>query len=139
MQINNIILKVITKVLLPFIMLFAFYIQFNGESSPGGGFQAGIILASAFILYTMAFGNQAIYRIMSPFTLKIYLVTGVLIYMGVGTIPIIHNQNFLNYSVLAKNALTGQHLGIMFIELGIGITVFSAILLIFLSLLKGQN
>ncbi|AIL64990.1 putative monovalent cation/H+ antiporter subunit B [Rickettsiales bacterium Ac37b] len=136
MQINNIILKVITKLLLPFIMLLALYIQFNGEFSPGGGFQAGIIFASAFILYTMVFGNQAMYKIISSFTLKIYLVSGILMYIIVGIIPILFNKNFLTYSVLITDKLASEKLGIMLIELGIGITVFSSILLIFLSLIR---
>jgi len=55
----HVILKVISKLLVPFIALFAFYVQFHGDFGPGGGFQAGVILASAVILYALIFGLEA--------------------------------------------------------------------------------
>ncbi len=45
------ILRVVTKLLIPYILLFGFYVQFHGDYGPGGGFQAGVILAAAVILY----------------------------------------------------------------------------------------
>ena len=53
---NNLILKVCTKVLFTPIILFGLYVQFHGDFGPGGGFQAGVIVAAAFILYAMVFG-----------------------------------------------------------------------------------
>ena len=43
------ILRVVVKVLIPFILLFALYVQAHGDYGPGGGFQAGVIFASAII------------------------------------------------------------------------------------------
>ena len=48
--------SLVTKMLVGAIMLFAFYVQFHGDFSPGGGFQAGVIMAVAFILYGIVFG-----------------------------------------------------------------------------------
>ena len=53
---SELILRVAAKVLIPFILLFGLYVQFHGEISPGGGFQAGVICAAAFILYALVFG-----------------------------------------------------------------------------------
>ena len=39
-----------TKLILPFILLFALYVQFHGDYGPGGGFQAGVIAAGMVIL-----------------------------------------------------------------------------------------
>jgi multicomponent Na+:H+ antiporter subunit B len=50
------VLRVITKLLFPYILLFALYVQFHGDFGPGGGFQAGVIFAASFILYSMVFG-----------------------------------------------------------------------------------
>ena len=50
------ILRIVTKILVPFILLFALYVQFHGDYGPGGGFQAGVIFAAAIILYSMLFG-----------------------------------------------------------------------------------
>ena len=48
---HHLILRVVTKLLVGTIILFALYVQFHGDFSPGGGFQAGVIMAVAFILY----------------------------------------------------------------------------------------
>ena len=60
------ILRVITKLLLPLILLFALYVQFHGDFGPGGGFQAGVIFASGIILYALVFGLDAARRVLSP-------------------------------------------------------------------------
>lgn len=44
------ILVCISRFLYPFILLFGFYIILHGDVSPGGGFQGGAIIATAFIL-----------------------------------------------------------------------------------------
>ena len=41
------VLKVMAKLLIPFILLFGFYVQMHGDYGPGGGFQAGVIIAAA--------------------------------------------------------------------------------------------
>ena len=50
---------------------------------------------------------------------------------GVGVAGIVLGGNYLDYSVLADDALTGQHLGITLIEFGVGLTVASAMITIF--------
>ena len=47
---DKLILKVVGRLFIPFILLFAFYVQFHGDYGPGGGFQAGVIFAAAFVL-----------------------------------------------------------------------------------------
>jgi multicomponent Na+:H+ antiporter subunit B len=63
--------------------------------------------------------------------LRIGASLGVLIYGGVGVVSMIMGGNFLNYSVLASTSLAGQHIGIIIIELGVGITVASVMVLLF--------
>ena len=59
----DLILRVGTKLILPFILLFALYVQFHGDYGPGGGFQAGVIAASVVILLAITFGLEAAHRI----------------------------------------------------------------------------
>ena len=54
---DNIILRIIAKLLIPLIILFALYVQFHGDFGAGGGFQAGVIFATAFVLYDLVFGE----------------------------------------------------------------------------------
>ena len=128
---DNLILKVITKWLVPVILLFAFYVQFHGDYSPGGGFQAGVIFTSAFLLYALVYGLDATTRILPDETLRIAACIGVLLYAGVGIASMLKGGNFLDYSVLADESVNGQHIGIILIELGVGITVGSVMLLLF--------
>ena len=78
------VLRVVTKLLVPFILLFALYVQFHGDFGPGGGFQAGVIFASGFVLYGMVFGVAAARRILPVGILRAGIAIGVLIYAGVG-------------------------------------------------------
>lgn len=126
-----VVLRVITKLFFPLILLFALYVQFHGDYGPGGGFQAGVIFATGFILYALAYGLGNVQRIIPYRTLRIMMATGVLIYIGVGIESMLLGGKFLEYSILADDPVTGQHLGIMLIELGVGITVAAVILIIY--------
>lgn len=128
---HNLILRVIAKYLFPVIALFAFYVQFHGDYGPGGGFQAGVILSVAFILYALVFGLDTAEQVLSPDVLRILASTGVLLYAGTGVVTMFFGGNFLDYDLLALNPIEGQHIGIMLIELGIGITVSAIMLMIF--------
>jgi multicomponent Na+:H+ antiporter subunit B len=128
---EQLILRVTTKFIIPFIIMFALYVQTHGEYSPGGGFQAGVILAAAFILYSLIFGLNNAMNIISIATLKVFACFGVLIYSGVGVITMVKGANFLSYNVLGSTAISGQQWGIFTIELGVGLTVFSVMLLLF--------
>lgn len=128
---HHLVLRVIAKFTIPLIILFALYVQFHGDYSPGGGFQAGVIFSSAFILYSLIFGLGNAERIIPPKVLRALASIGLLIYGGTGVVALLRGGEFLNYSVLANEPLAGQHIGIIVIELGVGITVTSVMLLIF--------
>jgi len=128
---NNIILRVVSKSLIPLIIMFALYVQFHGDYGPGGGFQAGVIMSAASILYALVFGLDAAEQVFPPAILRILASLGVLIYAGVGVVTLFLGGNYLDYSVLADTRIAGQHLGILLVELGVGMSVFSVMLIIF--------
>jgi multicomponent Na+:H+ antiporter subunit B len=128
---DDIVLTVIGKLLIPFILLFALYVQFHGDYGPGGGFQAGVLFAAGIILYALTNGTAAAMRLIPPGLLVPLAALGVLIYGGVGVVTMVLGSNFLSYSALAHDAVHGQHLGILLIELGVGMTVAAVMLLIF--------
>lgn len=133
---NDLILRVVTRWLSPIVLLFAFYVQFHGDYSPGGGFQAGVIFSTAILLYSMAYGLEAAMRVVPEIALKVCASLGVLIYAAVGIVSMLMGGNFLNYSVLANDPIAGQHIGIIIIELGVGITVASVMILLFFTFSK---
>jgi len=128
---HNLILRITAKLLIPFIILFALYVQFHGDFGPGGGFQAGVIFSAAFILYTLVYGLETAERIIPLRILQILASLGVLIYAGTGVASLLLGGQFLNYNVLADVPITGQHIGIIVIELGVGITVAAVMIMIF--------
>ena len=125
---NNLLLRIISKLLIPFIALFAFYVQFHGDFGPGGGFQAGVILAAAIILYSLIFGIKKSQTLITIQFLKLSMCFGLIIYCITGFFG---GSNFLDYNTLNSNNIFAQELGIFIVELGVGICVFSVMLLIF--------
>jgi multicomponent Na+:H+ antiporter subunit B len=136
---HNLVLRFITKYLFPVIALFALYVQFHGDYGPGGGFQAGVILSVAFILYAMVFGMETIEQVLPLGVLRILASTGVLIYSGTGVATLLMGGNFLDYDILLQRPIEGQHIGIMVIELGVGITVSAVMLIIFYAFSDRRN
>lgn len=130
---DNPILRIAVKILIPLILLFALYVQFHGDFGPGGGFQAGVIFAAGVIVYGLVFGIDQARRVAPLRWLRGLASAGVLLYGTVGVVNLLLGGNFLEYGVLADDPVHGQHYGILLIELGVGITVASVILVVFLS------
>ena len=137
---HNLILRVIVKYLFPVIALFALYVQFHGEYGPGGGFQAGVIMSVAFIFYALVFGLETTEKVLPPHILRILASAGILIYAGIGVVTMLMGGNFLDYDMLSQRPVQGQRIGIMVIELGVGITVTAVMLMIFYAFVsKGRS
>ncbi len=123
--------RVVTKLLFPFILLFALYVQFHGELGAGGGFQAGVIAAAAVILYGIIFGLSAAHRIAPPWLVEMLVPLGVLIYAGVGVVGLLLGGNYLDYFVLDPDPVHGQERGIFWVEIGVLVTVSSTMIAIY--------
>jgi len=133
-----IILKTIISFIIPYAALYSFYIQINGEVSPGGGFQAGVIFATSLIAFDLIYGIKQLKQTLTTEMLTIGGILGVMIYAGTGVISLIFNDNYLNYSSISSDRIIGQHVGIFMIELGVGLTVASIMCLIY-SLLRDEG
>jgi multicomponent Na+:H+ antiporter subunit B len=128
---NDLILRVVAKLLMPFMLLFALYVQFHGDFGPGGGFQAGVIAAAAIVFYAITFGLAAAQRLVPERVVERLLAAGVLLYAAVGLAGLLLGGNYLDYFVLAADAVHGQHRGIFWVEAGVGVTVFGVMLKLF--------
>lgn len=128
---DYLVLRIITKLLLPFILLFALYVQFHADFGPGGGFQAGVIFAAGFILYALVYGVEAARRILPVGILRAGMAGGILLFAGVGAVTMMLGENFLGYDVLAGTAKLGQHIGILLVEFGVLVTVAAVMLTVF--------
>jgi multicomponent Na+:H+ antiporter subunit B len=119
----DLILRVGTKLVLPFILLFALYVQFHGEYGPGGGFQAGVISAGMVILVAITFGIAAAQRIAPQWLVERMVPAGVLIFAGTGVAGPLFGRNYLDYSVFSADPARGHALGIFLVEAGVLVTV----------------
>jgi multicomponent Na+:H+ antiporter subunit B len=128
---SNAILRVVAKIFIPFILMFGLYVQFHGDFGPGGGFQAGVIFAAGFILHALVYGLDATQKVAKPTVVEALIAIGVLIYAVTGVVGLLKGGNYLDYGVLEHDPVHGQHLGILIVELGVGITVASVMLTIF--------
>ena len=129
---DNLILRVVAKSLFPFILLFGLYVQFHGDFGPGGGFQAGVIFAAGWILYGLVFGLSDMQRALPSRWVEVGAALGVLLYGGVGVYALFNHGVFLDYNVLDHHSTVhGQHRGIFWVELGVGITVTSVMIGLF--------
>ena len=128
---HNLVLRVVAKLLIPFILLFALYVQFHGDFGPGGGFQAGVIIAAAIIFYGLIYGLDAARKAMPDRVVETMVASGVLIYAGVGLAGLFLGGNYLDYFVLDHDPAHGQHRGIFWVEVGVAVTVSGVMLKIF--------
>ncbi|MBK7334008.1 MAG: Na(+)/H(+) antiporter subunit B [Betaproteobacteria bacterium] len=128
---NYLVLRVAAKIVVPFMLLFALYVQFHGDFGPGGGFQAGVILAAAIIFFALIFGLPTTRRLVPDRVVETGIAAGVLVYAGVGFIGLLLGGNYLDYFVLDRDPAHGQHRGIFWVEVGVCLTVSSVMLKIF--------
>ena len=127
----DLVLRVVAKLLIPFILLFGLYVQFHGDFGPGGGFQAGVILAAAVIFYGLIFGLGDARKLVPEPLVEAMMAVGVLVYGGVGVVGLLLGGNYLDYFVLDPDPVHGQHRGIFWVEAGVAVTVAGVMLKIF--------
>ena len=125
------VLRVIAKLLIPFILVFGLYVQFHGDFGPGGGFQAGVIVAAAIIFHALIYGLPTTQRLVPEWVIETLIALGIVIYAGVGVTCMLMGGGFLDYSVLEHDPVHGQHLGIFLVEAGVASTVSGVMLMIF--------
>jgi len=128
---HHLVPRVVGRLLVPFIVLFGLYVQFHGDFGPGGGFQAGALICAGLILYALIEGESAALRVVPRSLLLGLISSGALLFLAVGLAGLLRGGNFLDYSVLLSDPVAGQHLGILLVELGVGLTVTGVLLTIF--------
>ena len=124
---ENVVIRTVSRLSIPFIQLFSLYVIVHGASGAGGGFQGGVVFAASFILMLIAFGLSGIRSRISEKGTLVLAVTGVFIYAGIGLLCIFFSGNYLAYAAI-ESALGIPHLhGLLIdiVEAGIGVTVMA--------------
>lgn len=130
---DSTIVTTFVRGLTPLAQLFALYVLVHGHYSPGGGFQAGVILSATYILIALALGRDVLdRRVNEPLCLAI-AAGGVLLYVTTGLLGMAGGGNFLDYSALPLpvSAVRARYLGILLIETGVAIAVAATMIGLF--------
>lgn len=129
---QSLIVRTVSGALAPFIQLFGLYVIIHGHTSPGGGFQGGVIVGSSFILLSIAHGVDALRRRVRRGAFALCTALGVALYAAIGVVCLLLGANFLDYGVLP--GAEPRSLGMLGIEIGVGLTVAGAMAWIYLEL-----
>lgn len=132
----DLILRVGTKLILPFILLFALYVQFHGDYGPGGGFQAGVIAAGMVFLYAIIFGVKRAKVAVPQEVVEFMVPAGVLLYATTGLVSLLTGNNYLDYTGFAHDFLHAHEWGILIVELGVFITVSGTMIAMFYAFIE---
>ena len=133
----DVIPKHTVRLLVPVIQVFALYVLAHGHSSPGGGFQGGVIMGASFILIALVWDMETALKRFSEKMAIACAGIGILIYAGFGLAPMFFGDEFLNYGVLYKilpatdSPAMARYYGMLGVEVGVMFTVTSVMYLIY--------
>ncbi len=137
---DDLIVKTITRLIVPFIQIYGIFIILHGHISPGGGFSGGAVLGASMILYTLSFGLEKAEKKLSPKTASILESSGILWYILIGLLGIALGGSFLsNKEVGFFMGLPGELLSsgmIPLLAIGIGIKVASTMITLFHTIIE---
>ncbi len=138
---DDIIIRAVARILIPFIQVYALYVIMHGHHSPGGGFQGGVILGASFILFLLTHGLEEAKTRMSEMKAGLFSSFGLLIYSGIGLLCLIMGRNYLDYgglsTLLKVIPAQARSLGILGIEIGVGIAVMAVMFSVFFDISTG--
>jgi multicomponent Na+:H+ antiporter subunit B len=122
---DSVIVKTLSRLLIPLVQLYAVYILFFGQYSPGGGFVAGVMLGASLIFAILVFGPEG-----NPSGLAKKVLQGdglgLIIFAGVGGLCLIGGGEFLNYANLQIPGLepsARRSLGIVLTQIGVALDI----------------
>lgn len=142
MKEEDVIIRTVIRLMVPFIQIFGLYVVFHGGGGPGGGFQGGVILAASLILYVMAFGITAGKQRLSEKMNMIMRSTGLYLYSGAGVLALIFGGKYLDYGVVPLPFHKPEVRAIMIdgiVEVGVAITVMAVMVTIFFEFYPGGS
>lgn len=133
---DSLMLRVVLTPLVAAMQLFAVYVLMHGHYSPGGGFQAGILLGASMILPRLAIGQPPGRLALTPGGAVVLTAIGLLVFTLIGLAPMLTGHPMLDYGVLplAESARYRRSMGILLIEVGVTMAVAGAMLSIFFTL-----
>ena len=133
---DSLIVQVVSRLLVPILQLYAAYVLFHGQVSPGGGFVGGVAFGATLILVLLVFGNGG-GQLFIPRMASYGEGLGLILFAAVGGLCLIGVGEYLNYATLPVWGLDApwrRSLGILLTMVGVAVDVAVVGVSIFLSL-----
>lgn len=131
---ENTIVDGVSRLMVPFIQIFALYVITHGHYGPGGGFEGGVVLAAGVMLLRLTLGEEYEHHRFPPQLAVALGTVGILIFAVTGLIPLATGGEFLDYAHLPIPGLHGPELratGTLIVEMGIGLAVGGSLVTLF--------
>jgi multicomponent Na+:H+ antiporter subunit B len=133
------LVDIISRKLVPYILLFGFYLISYGHLSPGGGFQGGVVLASGVTLLCLSRGVESALRTFPIARMSLAESFAFLAILAIGIVGLFLGRHFLgNFLPLGKAGQVPSAGFIFFLNLLIGLKVGVGISLILFALLREE-
>jgi multicomponent Na+:H+ antiporter subunit B len=135
--VESTIIMTTVRVVVPFVFTFGLFVMFHGAESAGGGFQGGVIVASAVLLLAFAFGIEPTRAWLEGPLAQIAIASGGGTFALIGLGALVSGGSFLEYPAYGFGT-DGVKYGIELVELGIGAVVSGVLVSLFFSLSQGD-
>lgn len=136
------VVRVVSVLIAPPMMMFGLYVVAHGHYGPGGGFVGGIIVGVAIILLRFTIPREISLRYFPPAAARIAAAAGVLIYLLAGFAALVVGAEFLDYEAVAAFGGTApdrRYIGILVVEIGVGLAVTGVMVSLFDSLASAES
>jgi multicomponent Na+:H+ antiporter subunit B len=136
------VVRVVCALLSPFILLFGLYVIAHGHYGPGGGFAGGVFVAVGAILPRLTLPESLAYRLVPPAAGPLAGGVGLLLFLVIGVVPLFYGAAFLDYGAVPIGDLEParvRYLGILAVEVAVGLAVAGAMVMIFDVLTGGDE
>jgi len=130
----TVVVRVVSALLSPCIAMLGLYVIAHGPYGPGGGFAGGVFVAVGAILPRLTLPEHVAYRLVPTTVGPLAGAIGMLGFLAVGLVPLLLGGAFLDYSMLAFGGMEvarARYLGILVVEIAVGLAVFGAMILLF--------
>ncbi|ELZ14194.1 monovalent cation/H+ antiporter subunit B [Halovivax asiaticus JCM 14624] len=132
------IIMATVRLVAPFVLTYGLFITLHGASSPGGGFQGGVIVASVIVMLSFAYGIDPTWEWLDKRVLVGITSGGIAVFAALALGPILLGTggDFLelgSYPVIPNP----WKYGIELVEVGIAMTVAGVVIVLFFQLARG--
>jgi len=133
---TSLVLRTATRFLITLLLLFSIFLLLRGHNEPGGGFVGGLVGASAFALYSIAYDVMSTRRALriDPRT---FIALGLLLAIVSGLLPVFAGRPFLTglWGYLDLPGLAALDVGTpLLFDIGVYLVVMGMTLTVILSL-----